>query len=232
MSLQNLLKDNNYTLYIGDAEIDTLNTTDIVAEKISAPGSNYLQMGSTIIPYSNNQTSVGTASQSFNNMYCHNLWGYNNTAVKLQEGLVIGNVNNPALTLYNQLSGSFTLGGGWTGLTDFSVTYKAVIVGKNVTMSIDVSSTQVPPSAVQPKATTNAAIILSGLNSSLNPATPKVVTIPMNVNGTHPLGAIVISAGSLTIYSSTDLNAGYITGSTASYDFPNGTEFSFSYLLS
>jgi len=195
-----------------------------------------IKIGNSIVPYADNQTSVGTSSLTFNNLYCRNIWSHSNAPVKATPGIILGsdvvtNVNNSTLNIYYEQTGTFTLSGCYTGLLDFSVTYRGVIIGKVVNMAISIIS--LTSSTLPPNATNNQPIILEDLPLIFVPNVTKIVPLLINVNNTYNSGAIQINSAStnLTIYSSYDLNSAFITGREASYAYPNGTEYSFSYIL-
>lgn len=272
MSVQNLLKENNYSLYLNAAElnatnlsvdnltsanatIDNLTATDIDAENINVTQGlasssltctdifvnsiasiapiQKIDIVNDLIPSQPAFPSLGNSNDPFKDLFAVNHYGYSTAnPFNAPTGMIIGdNTNNP-LSIYNYFTGNFTLQGCWTGLANFGASYYAVVVGNSVTMTINIFSTQAPPSTTPPSALNNQPIILGGLNPILSPTANKVVALLVNVNNTRGSGAIVIGSNSLTIFSSWDLNAGFINGNEASYAYPNGTQYSFSYTLS
>lgn len=236
MSLQNLLKSNNYELDISYVSSGQIHTTDLYS---ISPSTN-ITTHANIITNADDAVNLGGVGKGYANIYARNLAGLNG-AVNVQYGITgEAGVNplkiynngliffNPASTsdnstmnYYREFSGTLTTGGALPSAATGG--YRAVICGKNVNISITFPATV---------ATSTAPITLTGLPSQFIPGHVQSSLAPANNGGVISMGIIKVdTAALLTLYTDTIETGNFTNGSAAGLGVASGRYFSFSYTL-
>lgn len=254
MSLQNLYEPNNETIYCKNLEAENLtvtgNTTlnsvtvnqftvdNITVESITVDNITVESITVNDVQVNNITADNGTFTNvqvdnitaddgTFTNLNVGTLGGIGSNPINVNDGFIFSGLGNTLFNVYSDISGFLGAGGCYTGISNLTIPYNATRIGQCVTFSFSIEVTALPD------ATSNQEIQLLNLPTQLQPQTAKVAsTLNMNVNNTYPLGAIYISGSTIHLYSDLDLNAGFITGRVAYYDYPLNTVVCFTYNLS
>lgn len=258
MSLQNILKTNDYDLYCDELNANTLTVDSVnintlkVGTLDNLDGSSNIIAGSDIVTISDDAQSLGAPAKGFRNLYCGNLFGLNGPVnvrygitgsngtsplYVIQNGLIFDNssivppITSYTMNRYIEYSGQFTITGA---VSTSHINYSAVVVGKLVTMSLQNFSAQ----CVFP----GIPITIALLPNILRPTSDKIVSAPVCVDNTQDPeapGALVIrsDSGNINMYPNGRANSGWINGQMAGFYLPSNSgadplySYTFSYNL-
>lgn len=225
MSLQNLLKQNNYELFCG-----TMNVNDIVIDDIISADTiktNNLQKLSgtdisilgNLVPAVGSSTAfqIGAPNLYFSNLWCQRLQGAGSEVIvqngitgvdgtselEVKNGIILyqndpQTENQSVLTQYWYTSGTLTAEGA---IPDQTINYSAVLVGNVVTITIQ--------NFLGTCNNTSSPILMVGLPDEFMPSSDKIISgVPVDVNNTQNNGVIVVrsDSGNLDMYPSPRLN--------------------------
>lgn len=249
MSLQNLLKENNYELYC-----DTLNVNSFASDTIKTDniepitGNDITVTGNIILPDSLSlDRQIGSSTSYFSNLWCERLQGAN-APVMVQNG-IIGNdgadplyvadnglmftdvapvapVTSYTLERYVEYSGQLTAQGA---IPATPVNYKAEIIGSVVILKIQ-------SFIVNANVAGSTAISMTGLPSLLIPNNNIVFQAYVNINNTNNASGVLIvqSNGTILLQPDTRGTVTYTNGVAAGFFSPTPESnywFTFSYNL-
>lgn len=254
MSLQNLLKPNNYELHLGDTSISSLS----IDELNPIPPSTDIIVNANLYTVGDDAVSLGKAGQGFSNLFARNLCGIGgevnaiygingnsytgppagNYSVYFPNGLSFQNaasLNNSqkSLSYYQEYTGNMTVG---NLSAPFQTPFSAVRIGNILNISIQSFGTS---PALQPTAAANGPLTFTSIVSPSAPALPVptsdqyVITNTVS-NNTYPLGCMVFgSDGTIKLYTNPQLSSSFTAGQQAGLSTGNNNSnyVSFSILL-
>lgn len=254
MSLQNLIKENNYELYcdtmnMENFNVNTVNANDGIFNSVStsellANGGTDITIHNNLVPAIATTCQLGNSGSHFSNLWCEHLEG-TGTPVKVQNGIVGQDGSHPLYVATNGLMfnnavpvapiSTYTINfyaeysGTMTAgnaIPNTIAPYRAVRIGSIVNLSFGFNVTNALVAG-----NTNP-IDITSLPVALRPSSTRVIAIPVNVNNTSPLGAVQINTdGILSIYSNTILSSYYTSGLPAGLRIPDGDLYCISYNL-
>lgn len=254
MSLQNLLKPNNYELYINS---NTIVSSDIMAGSLSAltdPGTIELNSGLSIPTDKDQGIIIGNNGGALGNIYTYNIVGPDGVnPFNVPAGISGETIENPPptpptlvpISIYNGLAlkpldtsstlnsstidqyGEYSGSLTFTGPFSGTAGFRGVICGSKVTISLNLN--QQHASAGLPAGT---GMVFEALPSRFHPQISQIVLCPV-YNGVVVTGCIFIETnGVMSMFPSTIFSPGFTSSAyPCGLGIPDGNSYVFSYLL-
>lgn len=244
MSLQNLLKPNNYELYLGDTNISSLS----IDELNPIPPSTNITVNANLITSADDARSLGSAGHGYSGLYARNLYGLNgvvntvygingnsynsganNYSVYFPNGLTFTNASTVAgssnsLNKYNEYTGTMTIGNvGGVVTTPFT----AIRIGNILHVSILAFGAS-PPTAVA-----NGSLQLTPSVTLPHPVNNQLVYVNIITDVTKQMGCMLFgTSGGISLYAGTDVNSDFVATKASAITSGSVNEYvSFSILL-
>lgn len=226
MSLQNLLKNNNYPIIINDLTSNEVSSDNVYTDNLYSKSSTYITLHSNLQTTSDGARSLGTLGHGFSDLYCQNLLGFNGNvyivhalsggssaspaAVNIvSQGLLIEGSGQTVLTKYHEATGFVNL----TGFTTTqSVSYSYTVVGKMVTFQFNFTPAQIVaggsyitfpiPSEITPP--NNILCLIDATQNSVSSASACIIKSNSTISIGYQADNSTFLAGSISgIYSRT-----------------------------
>lgn len=249
MSIQNLLKPNNYNLYLnvedlnvqnltvqaldaGDINAETINSQSVALDDLDSNSGGPITINKNLIPSGDDGPSLGSSTLAFSNLWCYKVSGNSGTfPVNIPNGLTLNSGPNigSTLNIYKEYSGNLTVSGAISGASTppiTSVPYSGVIIGKLATVSFQ--------TLLVTQAGASGTINLSGLPTDFRPLSIQSIFVPTQVNFTQNNSCLIISNATnplISIFSAANETTSFTNGQQSGLSFASSRHFTFTYLL-
>lgn len=259
MSLQNLLKPNNYPLELGTVNASNIHSSNVYTDNIYEDENlnDQITIHATLTTTADEGASLGIAGKGFQNLFCKNLNGLN-ANVNVVHGLNGGSgtsavsfgygVTGPTLGSPVTVNGGLVFNVAGNSVLNFYQEYSG-----SLTVSGALSASSTPPVTSVPysgviigklatvsfqtllaNAGASGTINLSGLPTAFKPLSTQSIFVPTDVNNTQNNSCLIISNAAnplISIFSAANESTSFTNGQPSGLKFASSRWFTFTYVL-